>query len=272
MKVLSASGSIQKARLMATEIYGHLAVLKLGQILGFDCTVNDAAKRVFLMIAGYSGTDGTAFPSINRISKEICMSRTAVTKQVSILEKHGYLTRETRFHPTGGRTSNIIAFNIDMARKFHDTPTIFCKAHVTAVVTCIATLLHYGGLEPVELMSLETFGGCTKKTVQEIIIEKNKKKKKAEAIKKANVKACAWEAEKELEAATGVGKEEKKRLSSLSNKLRNTLGGHRLVEFDIKAQQSVKGMKPLEAINQLIKIYEQEIQKHGADQIDENQC
>ena len=158
-------------------LYGHLAVLKLLQIAGYDATLGGAAKRVLMIIAGYSDKDGVCWPSILTISKRLQLSRAAVHKQIKVLEEHGYITVSRRFDPnTKAKRSSLIQLNLKLAQENYLDPHVFCQDHVTLVVTYLATLLGYIGMEPNEDTEYVTSLSSKKKKEEKEQIENKTKK------------------------------------------------------------------------------------------------
>ena len=159
------------------EIYGHLAILKLSQIVTYDCTLNNAAKRIFTILAGYAGNeDYSCFPSASKIAKALGISRQAVTKQIDILNEHQYLIKKRRTNEkTKARKSNILIFQVDIAKQYYGHPEIFCQKNVTLVVAYLVTLLRYGVMQPNDVMCPATSKDCTKKTPKKTNLRKHYK-------------------------------------------------------------------------------------------------
>lgn len=240
--------------------YGHLAILKLSQIVAFDCTLGDAAKRVFMIIAGYSShNDYSCYPSASNIAKALGMTHPAVTKQINILADHQYLKKTPRFcSKTRRKESNILTFNMDLAVKYYAQPDIFCQRNVTVVVTYLATLLRYGLLQPEAATSHETLESCKKKTPEKNIL---KKPWEDTASKKAKIRAGAWEQEKEREAKTGITKAHNQRLEALNQELRLHMSQNAIVELSLSVRRQATGLIPLDAINMAIRLYEEKLQE-----------
>ena len=228
-------------------IYGHLAVLKLLQILAYDDTINNAAKRVFGLLSGHANKDGTCFPSIKKMAQSLCFSRTAISKQIKILEEHGYLKREERFDANRSRRPNIIVFNIDMANEYHETPDIFCRANVTLVVTYLATLLHYSAMQPFPDTWNGTSESCTKRKFEN-------KNIKTVTVNRTKVSANSWEGRKTWERDMGITLEIKDELSSLQGELKKLLSHDAMVEFGISVGRQTKGMEPKERVEQTLEL------------------
>ena len=51
--------------------------------------------------------NGTCYPSIGTISKELMLSRNTVKRGIDDLVKAGFIQKETRLRDNGGRSSNL---------------------------------------------------------------------------------------------------------------------------------------------------------------------
>ncbi len=250
-------------------ITGPLAALKLAQIVAYDSTLNDAAKRVFILIAGYADKEGFAFPSIKKMAKNLGITRQAVIKQVNILIEHSYITRIENFDPnTGRRLTNLYQLNILLANRYRRAPEIFCKHNVTTVVTYFVTLFRYGGMEPLEVTSYVSPFGDTNITN----LKKQKKHGEREynaatsnIVKRKRVHANAWAEEKETEKATGITLEHKKKVAELSGSLRKYKNSAQMVEYDLNMKKKISEMQlsPLEKIEFTIKELERGVAEYS---------
>ena len=246
-------------------ITGPLAALKLAQIVAYDSTLNYAAKRVFILIAGHADQDGCAYPSIKKIAKNLAVSRQAVIKQINILIEHNYLTRTANFDPnTGRRRANIYQLNLLIANQYHRTPEIFCKRNVILVVTYLATLLRYRAMEPPKVTHNVSLLRDTNITNSKKQNEQTKKEYNAtisNIIKRKRVYANAWAEEKAREKATGITPKHKKKVSELSETLRNHKNCAQMVEYELKIKKKIKQMQlsPLEQIEFIIKELERDV-------------
>lgn len=106
--------------------YGYLAVLKLMQRAGYDPALRPAARRILMILAGYSDTDGGCWPSMAQIAKQLGVSRAAIIQQVKALEARNYLRKTSRFDPeTGRQKSNLYVLNIhDVVSGAEVTPSV----------------------------------------------------------------------------------------------------------------------------------------------------
>lgn len=240
------------------EIYGHLALLKLGQILAFDDTVNNAAKRIFSLLAGYADKNGICFPSVKKIANSLCMSRTSVIKQISILKDHGYLRKEDQFDRNRTRKANIYIFNLEMAAEHFTEPDIFSPKNVTLVVTYLATILSYSALYPSEDTGDETLGSYTKRKD-----EKNRKKEQSEkdCLARVKVAAASWESYTSWLLEVGISKEEDKERKRLQSELSTFMKPLEMTEFSIQIQKSTKGLPIPERLKETIRLCKEELEK-----------
>ncbi|MFA7276259.1 MAG: helix-turn-helix domain-containing protein [Pseudobdellovibrionaceae bacterium] len=108
--------------------YGHLATLKLLQIAAYDKDINNAARRIFMIIAGHADIDGRCWPSINKIACSLGIKRSAVNKQTKILKTRGYLEIQPRHDEwTGAQKSNEYILNLSYAAKNYEHPDLLSE-------------------------------------------------------------------------------------------------------------------------------------------------
>ncbi|MCK6417389.1 MAG: helix-turn-helix domain-containing protein [Alphaproteobacteria bacterium] len=135
------------------KVYGFLAVMKLCQIAGFDYRLGNAARRILMILQGYSGPDGRCFPSVSKIAESLGMANSAVSKQIRNLEKFEYLKSTRRHNPeTGATCSNIYEFNLALAKEHYKKPEVFAKEAIGEKDGPI-TSGSYTPLNPLELQS-----------------------------------------------------------------------------------------------------------------------
>jgi DNA-binding Lrp family transcriptional regulator len=210
-----------KKPIIPNTIYGHLAILKLCQIAGYDYYLGDAAKRTLIVLAGFSGTDGMCYPSISQIAKNLGVSRAAVHRQINILVKQNYLKAEGRYCPkTKRRKTNIFIFNTDLARQYSSYPEIFCESNVTSVVTFLVAVLYYMDCYPDMLQGHETSKSYTNKTDK---IKQNKEtnlnKTDDLLVGRKKLHAYAWEKQKSRQEESNVSDEMKNSFKDLDYEL-----------------------------------------------------
>lgn|GEM_PF-4646117 len=72
----------------------------------FDLPGLTAAQRlVYLYLCRRAGPDGTSWPGIQRIARDVSLHRDTVRRSIEALEKLGLLTRQPRRRPDGGDAS-----------------------------------------------------------------------------------------------------------------------------------------------------------------------
>lgn len=65
------------------------------------------AKAVYMYLKDRSNKEGTCWPGIETIARELHLSRSTVKRAIADLSRRGYLTKEPRKRPNGGTTSNL---------------------------------------------------------------------------------------------------------------------------------------------------------------------
>lgn len=65
------------------------------------------AISVYMYLKDRSDKNGTCYPSIGTISKELKLSRNTVKRGINDLMKAGFIQKETRLRENGGRSSNL---------------------------------------------------------------------------------------------------------------------------------------------------------------------
>ena len=249
-------------------ITGPLAALKLAQIAAYDSTLNYAAKRVLVLLAGYANEDGICWPSIKKMAKNIGTSRQALIKQINILIDHGYLTRKERYQHGGRRGTNLYQLNYLLANTYKKTPEAFCKHNVTLVVTYLVTLGRYRAMQPSEVTSHVNSSGDTNITPLTKQTEHKKKEYNnaiSQILKRNTVRANAWDEQKEREKATGITQEHMKKLAELSDQLRKYKNSNQMVEYDLKLKHIIKKMNlsPLRQVEYAIMQLELDVAKEA---------
>lgn len=216
-------------------IYGQLAVLKLCQIAAYDARLKPTAIRILNIWAGYADQKGECFPAVKKVAADMGVSRAAITKQIEILERHGYLRREKRFSADGGRRSNIIVLNIAIAIQNYDRPNLYAKGYATPKVAGDETISGCEGVQPLEITCPETSGGCTKKTTEENII-------KIPFLRKSAAYANSWEDRKREEAAQGWYSEDEKLFKATLERFQRGKTVRQLLDFEAALKPRLKGL------------------------------
>ena len=63
------------------------------------------AVTVFIYLKDRANKDGTCYPAIGTIAKDLKLSRRTVQRAIADLEKTGHLIKEQRWRENGGRSS-----------------------------------------------------------------------------------------------------------------------------------------------------------------------
>ena len=237
---------MRQRKALQRPLYGFLAVLKLGQHLGYDSDVGDAAKRIFLILQGHADKDGIAFPSVKRIADRLGLSRTAVTNQIKNLEEAGYLIRKTHYcSHSGRRMPNVISLNLALINAPKNTDALSAR-DATFIVIYLVTLLRYGRVKPSHVKRYLTLKGCINKPLKQISINKASEQQDF-AIKKGRVSEAAWYLEKKREAETGITKEMQNEHEALYRKLQSYLGFGQITQFNTELTKITKEMELIDA-------------------------
>lgn len=65
------------------------------------------AVAVYMYLRDRANKDGSCYPAINTIARDLKISKSTVKRALSDLEKEGYIRHERRYRKTGGNSSNI---------------------------------------------------------------------------------------------------------------------------------------------------------------------
>lgn len=65
------------------------------------------AKAVYMYLRDRANKDGTCFPAIGTIARELHLSRSTVKRAIADLEKAGRLSKTQRWRERGGKSSNL---------------------------------------------------------------------------------------------------------------------------------------------------------------------
>jgi DNA-binding MarR family transcriptional regulator len=63
------------------------------------------ARTVYMYLWDRAGKDGSCWPSIGAIARELSLSRSTVKRAVADLTRAGFLRKEARYRENGGRSS-----------------------------------------------------------------------------------------------------------------------------------------------------------------------
>lgn len=256
-----------------TYITGPLAALKLGQIISYDCTLGDAAKKVYMALSGHVNAKGTCFPSVTKMAEKLGVSRQAVTKQITVLEAHNYINRKSRFSVnSGGRLANLYTINQDLANDFIDELDVFSKKNISTLLVYLSMHLKYtlqpsevaGGItstsfnerKPQGLHEDATSDSCSKisnKTNQNKHINRqNKGFNKITEVEK-------WINSKKREDQLGISALDRRKIKNLDRKLRVYLTAYQMTDLDIAIRKEIreKKLKPDEAVKYTIRRMEE---------------
>lgn len=241
------------------KIYGHLALLKLSQIVAYDCSLNDAAKRVFPILVGYADTKYYCFPSFSKIGKELGLSRQAISKQVKILQESGYLVVIEKFDDNKRQETNDIYFKVTDFDGFLETPYIFSKRNVEDTLICFVYLYLLRRAQPNKVSPAATelgFGreqlnkdtlpvtqlGCSKNNN----IRKHKKEK-IKDMRDSRLKRTEWKYTKNREGL-GITKEDDQSYKDIYDDLRKLISVTKAVEFEVSLSSQTGNMDIKEAL------------------------
>ena len=65
------------------------------------------AVAVYMYLRDRANKDGSCYPAINTIAKDLKISKSTVKRALYYLEKEGYISHERRYRKTGGNSSNL---------------------------------------------------------------------------------------------------------------------------------------------------------------------
>ena len=68
--------------------------------------LSNKAKCVYMYLKDRAGLKGSCYPSLNRMAKDIKLSRSSVQRALRELEKKKYIVKEIQYRPNGSRKSN----------------------------------------------------------------------------------------------------------------------------------------------------------------------
>ncbi len=73
----------------------------------YDVGMPSRAIAIYLYLYDRTDAEGTCFPSVKTIARELNLSMRTVQRGVGDLVREGYLVREVRWRENGGRSSNL---------------------------------------------------------------------------------------------------------------------------------------------------------------------
>lgn len=71
----------------------------------FESELPHRAVAVYLYLKNRSNKEGTCYPAIGTIAKELHLSNSTVKRAITDLEKDGYIRKKQRWRENGGRSS-----------------------------------------------------------------------------------------------------------------------------------------------------------------------
>lgn len=78
---------------------------RLNRIYAAD--ISSRCVNVYLYLYQRANKEGSCFPSINTICRDLKLSRSTIKRALSDLVKQGFLIRNDRYRENGGRSSNL---------------------------------------------------------------------------------------------------------------------------------------------------------------------
>ena len=72
-----------------------------------DQELGPRAKAVYIFLKDHADKDGTCWPSVRTMARELHLSRATVQRALNDLCTAGFLSRESRWRENGGCTSNL---------------------------------------------------------------------------------------------------------------------------------------------------------------------
>ncbi len=208
-----------------------------------------------MIIAGYANQKEYCWPSQQKIADKLGVTSAAVNKQISILEKKGYLFRVTRFHPeTRARLSSVIILNCDVARDFCSMPEVFSAKNKNMILMHLLTLLGLEGLNFIRVTDVLAELGYTKKKN-----DKNKQKSQQLKIHAAN----SWLQGKENLEKNKISAAQEKKIQRLYVKIALYTSAFQRTMFDIELRKGLRGVQPeryAECMIERMRAYIQSIQ------------
>lgn len=73
----------------------------------YSTDLSHRAVAVYMYLRDRANKDGSCYPAINTIARDLKISKSTVKRALIDLEKDGYIKHERRYRKTGGNSSNI---------------------------------------------------------------------------------------------------------------------------------------------------------------------
>ena len=74
----------------------------------YEAELPHRAVAVYLYLKDRANKDGSCYPAIGTIAKELHLSVSTVKRAISDLEKNGFIRKKQRWRENGGRSSLLI--------------------------------------------------------------------------------------------------------------------------------------------------------------------
>lgn len=72
-----------------------------------DTLLSHRAIPVYMYLRDRADKNGSCWPGIKTIAKDLNLSRSTVKRALQDLEQRGYLVKQSRYRPNGSNTSNL---------------------------------------------------------------------------------------------------------------------------------------------------------------------
>ena len=73
----------------------------------YSANLQHRAVAVYMYLCDRAGKDGSCYPAINTIAKDLKMSKSTVKRALGDLEKAQFIRHERRYRHSGGNSSNL---------------------------------------------------------------------------------------------------------------------------------------------------------------------
>lgn len=71
----------------------------------YEAKLPHRAVAVYLYLRDRANREGTCYPAIGTIARELSLSTSTVKRAISDLERHGFIRKKQRWRDNGGRSS-----------------------------------------------------------------------------------------------------------------------------------------------------------------------